>query len=124
VRRLPRFSLSPVLRGEGRGEGPVGKNRQVAKAQRPLDVTPVLLDTNGYAAFKRTAAEAVTIIQRAPDIFLNTVVLGELLAGFSLGARQSAKHASFRHRPLPGDDNRYMFSIDGGRRQGYSRDWL
>ena len=48
----------------------------------------ILIDTNAYAAFKRGNAEAVEIIQRAPTIGINSIVIGELLAGFISG-----KHA-------------------------------
>ena len=51
-------------------------------------MTSVLLDTNAYAAFKRGHADAVAVIQHAPEIVLNTVVLGELLGGFSAGSRE------------------------------------
>ena len=49
---------------------------------------PILLDTNAYAAFKRGDPEAVAIIQQAPAIALNTIVLGELFGGFALGSRE------------------------------------
>lgn len=45
----------------------------------------ILLDTNAYAAFKRGDAEAVQVLQHASRIYLNTVILGELLAGFISG---------------------------------------
>jgi tRNA(fMet)-specific endonuclease VapC len=53
-------------------------------------VRQILLDTNAYAAFKRDLPEAVELIRRAPLIGINTIVLGELLAGFAVGTRESA----------------------------------
>ena len=46
-----------------------------------MAVRQILLDTNAYAAFKRNLPEAVELIRRAPLIGINTIVLGELLAG-------------------------------------------
>lgn len=47
----------------------------------------ILLDTNAYAAFKRGEPGALDIVQTADTLGLSTVVLGELLGGFALGAR-------------------------------------
>jgi predicted nucleic acid-binding protein len=47
----------------------------------------ILLDTNAYAAFKQGQPEAVEILQRAPSIGINSIVLGELLGGFAAGQR-------------------------------------
>jgi len=48
----------------------------------------IIMDTNFYTAFKRNDAEAVSLAQRAEYIGINTVILGELLAGFRCGARE------------------------------------
>lgn len=50
-------------------------------------MSPILLDTNAYAAFKRGQAAAVDVMQRAPSIGVNSIVLGELLGGFAAGTR-------------------------------------
>ncbi len=47
----------------------------------------ILIDTNAYASFKRGRNEAIEIIQRVSIIGINSVVLGELLAGFAGGNR-------------------------------------
>ncbi len=47
----------------------------------------ILIDTNAYASFKRGKNEAIEIIQRVSIIGINSVVLGELLAGFAGGNR-------------------------------------
>lgn len=51
-------------------------------------MSPLLLDTNAYVAFKRGRPEALTILQRASTISVNSVLLGELLSGFAAGARR------------------------------------
>jgi tRNA(fMet)-specific endonuclease VapC len=53
-------------------------------------VNPILVDTNAYVAFKQGEPEARTILEHAPAIGFNTVVLGELLSGFAAGARDEA----------------------------------
>ena len=45
------------------------------------------LDTNTYADVCRGDEEAVALVARAEALFLPFIVLGELRAGFSLGAR-------------------------------------
>jgi tRNA(fMet)-specific endonuclease VapC len=50
----------------------------------------VCLDTSAYSAFKRGHEEAVDLLQRAEEIVLPAVVLGELLAGFRIGSRDRA----------------------------------
>jgi len=49
----------------------------------------ILVDTNAYAAFKRGDEEIVTVLQHAPSLLICTTVLGELLAGFAAGNRES-----------------------------------
>ena len=48
----------------------------------------IIIDTNFYTAFKRNDADAVRILQRAEYIGVNTIILGELLAGFRCGSRE------------------------------------
>lgn len=47
----------------------------------------ICLDTSGYSAFKRGHDGTLALVQRAAEIVLPAVVLGELLAGFRLGRR-------------------------------------
>lgn len=49
----------------------------------------ILVDTNAYAAFKRGDVEALAIVRAADAIGISAVVLGELLSGFALGAREA-----------------------------------
>jgi predicted nucleic acid-binding protein len=55
-----------------------------------VEVSSILIDTNAYAAFKQGYAEAISVIQEASAIALNTVVLGELLSGFAMGVREDS----------------------------------
>jgi len=48
----------------------------------------MLLDTSGYAAFKRNVPVALEIIRSVEYIGVNVVVLGELLGGFKGGHRE------------------------------------
>lgn len=50
----------------------------------------LLIDTNVYVAFKRNDPAVVSLMQQAESIAMNTVVLGELLAGFKGGIRETA----------------------------------
>ncbi len=51
---------------------------------------PIAIDTNAYTAFKRGEAAVVEVLQHATDILMSATVLGELLAGFAAGTRESA----------------------------------
>lgn len=53
-----------------------------------MAIRNILLDTNAYVAFKQGLAEAVEVLQHAPRIGLNSIVLGELLSGFAVGRRE------------------------------------
>jgi tRNA(fMet)-specific endonuclease VapC len=48
----------------------------------------IIIDTNFYAAFKKSDTAAVELMRRAEFIGVNTVILGELLAGFRCGSRE------------------------------------
>jgi predicted nucleic acid-binding protein len=48
----------------------------------------IIIDTNFYAAFKRNEADAVNLLKRVEYIGVNSVILGELLAGFHCGNRE------------------------------------
>ena len=45
----------------------------------------ILIDTSAYSAFMRGDKDLVNLVQRAELLFVNSVVLGELHAGFRLG---------------------------------------
>lgn len=46
---------------------------------------PILLDTNAYAAFKKSNKDVVEVIQYAEEIAISPIVLGELCVGFDGG---------------------------------------
>lgn len=45
----------------------------------------IFLDTSAYSLFKRASPNVIEIIRQADVVYLNTIVLGELLAGFDGG---------------------------------------
>ncbi len=62
----------------------------------------ILLDTSGYSAFMRGQVGLHTHIQNADEIYLNPVVLGELLSGFRKGknrARNEKELSEFLSSP-------------------------
>ena len=48
----------------------------------------IILDTSAYSAFLRGHEELKLSIQQADEIFLNPVIIGELLAGFVMGKHE------------------------------------
>jgi tRNA(fMet)-specific endonuclease VapC len=49
----------------------------------------IAIDTNAYTAFKKGDSAVVSVLRHAPAIYVSTTVLGELLAGFAVGSRES-----------------------------------
>lgn len=47
----------------------------------------LLLDTNAYAAFKQGNENVIAILQHADTVGISTIVLGELISGFTVGTR-------------------------------------
>jgi predicted nucleic acid-binding protein len=47
-----------------------------------------MIDTSAYAAFLKGNPEIKLSVQLADEIFLNPVVLGELIAGFIMGKNE------------------------------------
>jgi tRNA(fMet)-specific endonuclease VapC len=56
----------------------------------------ILLDTSAYAQFRRGHREAVEILVAAERVFISTVTLGELEAGFLLGSRTDENRSALR----------------------------
>lgn len=54
---------------------------------------PVLLDTNAYTAFMLGEAGVVDVVAHADKLYLNSIVLGELLGGFAAGTREPKNRA-------------------------------
>jgi tRNA(fMet)-specific endonuclease VapC len=53
-----------------------------------MNVKRIIIDTNFYVAFKRRDEVAITTLRKAEYIAVNTVILGELLAGFRYGSKE------------------------------------
>lgn len=53
-----------------------------------MEKKKVILDTSAYSAFLRGNLEIKLSLQQADEIFLNPVIIGELLAGFILGRNE------------------------------------
>jgi tRNA(fMet)-specific endonuclease VapC len=53
-----------------------------------MEKSKVMLDTSAYSALLRGNEDIQRALQEADDIYLNPVVLGELLAGFVHGSRE------------------------------------
>ena len=69
-----------------------------------------MIDTNAYSAFKAGDPEIGEVLRPADTIYLCPIVLGELLAGFASGTRETKNRqelagflASTRVRVLPVD---------------------
>ena len=56
----------------------------------------VMLDTSAYSAFMRGHPEIKLALQRADEIYLNAIVLGELLAGFIRGKHRRKNERELR----------------------------
>ena len=54
---------------------------------------PVLLDTNAYTAFMLGEAAVVEVVAHAERMYVNSIVLGELLGGFAAGSREAKNRA-------------------------------
>ena len=88
----------------------------------------LLVDTSAYSAYLRNNPPIVDEVSRADELFVNPIVLGELLAGFRKGSRFERNLALLRRflaSPrvgwTPVDDEtaeRYGIIHDTLRRQG------
>lgn len=53
-----------------------------------MEKIKVMLDTSAYSALLRGNADIQRVLQEADEIYLNPIVLGELLAGFVHGGKE------------------------------------
>jgi tRNA(fMet)-specific endonuclease VapC len=83
-----------------------------------MAVNHILLDTNAYVAFKQGQADAVDIIQRAQILALNSIVLGELLAGFAVGSREAKNRAELQQ--FLASDRVQVIRVDDGTAAYYA----
>jgi predicted nucleic acid-binding protein len=56
----------------------------------------ILIDTSAYSAFLRGHSEIKLSLQQAEEISLNPVVLGELIAGFTMGKSEKKNRGILR----------------------------
>jgi len=59
-------------------------------------VSRVCLDTSAYSNFCRGCEQVVEILDRARNVYVPAVVLGELRAGFTLGRRRDANEVQLQ----------------------------
>lgn len=76
----------------------------------------ILLDTNAYTAFKLGNEKVLKVLQHADEIGVSSIVLGELLAGFSVGTKEKRNREDLnqflnapRVRLLSVDDDTALF---------------
>ena len=53
-----------------------------------MERNQIMLDTSAYSAFLRGNQQIKLSLQHADKIFLNPIILGEILAGFIMGKRE------------------------------------
>ncbi|MBI4621579.1 MAG: type II toxin-antitoxin system VapC family toxin [Desulfobacterales bacterium] len=58
-----------------------------------MEKNKIILDTSAYSSYLTGNSEIKLSIQQADEIFLNPVILGELLAGFIMGKSQKKNRA-------------------------------
>ena len=61
-----------------------------------MEKRKIILDTSAYSAFLRGNALIKSEIQQADQIALNPIILGELLAGFSMGTKEINNRATLQ----------------------------
>jgi len=59
-------------------------------------MTRLFLDTSAYVGFKKGHTAVLEILAQADKIFLNSIVLGELRAGFLLGSKTEKNERELR----------------------------
>lgn len=58
-----------------------------------MEKSRIMVDTSAYAAFLRGHPEIKLSLQQADEIFLNPVILGEMIAGFLMGKNEKKNRA-------------------------------
>jgi predicted nucleic acid-binding protein len=61
-----------------------------------MEKIKVMLDTSAYSAFLRGNADIARLVQESDEIYLNPVVLGELIAGFIQGGREKKNRETLK----------------------------
>lgn len=83
-----------------------------------MEIIRILLDTSAYSAFLRGHKEIKGSIREADEIYLNPVIMGELLAGFSMGKKEK-KNREILAELLASDRARFI-EIDGETSERYA----
>ncbi len=79
----------------------------------------IIIDTNFYVAFKKRDDAAIVTLKKADYIAVNTVILGELLAGFRCGTREERNREEL---DLFFDSPRVdLLSVDDGTAEFYAQ---
>lgn len=58
-----------------------------------MEKNRIMLDTSAYTAFLMGNSEIKLSIQQAEEVFLNPIILGELMAGFLMGKNEKRNRA-------------------------------
>lgn len=56
----------------------------------------LFLDTNGYSDMRRGKHNIVSLLRQTNKIFLNSIVLGELISGFKMGNKFDNNHKELK----------------------------
>lgn len=93
-----------------------------------MEKSRIILDTSAYSAFLKGNPDIKLSLQQADEIFMNPVILGELLAGFAMGKNETKNRnilqeflSSPRLKVIPIDEEtseRYAVIINHLRAQG------
>jgi len=70
----------------------------------------IMLDTNAYVAFKGGDKNIIEILQHADTVNINAIVLGELLAGFAAGDKETKNKNEFN--TFLNSSRCQMFTVD------------
>jgi predicted nucleic acid-binding protein len=83
-----------------------------------MEITKLLLDTSAYSAFLMGHSEVKAAIQEADEIYLNPIVLGELLAGFGMGKKEKRNRETITE--FLSSERVHFIDIDGETSERYS----
>ncbi|MBI2339481.1 MAG: type II toxin-antitoxin system VapC family toxin [Deltaproteobacteria bacterium] len=78
----------------------------------------IFLDTSGYSEFKRNNSQVIEEIRKADRLFVNPIVIGELLAGFDGGKYKQQNRRELRE--FLGRDSVTVHSISEETSERYS----
>ena len=79
----------------------------------------VFVDTNAYVEFKRGNPHVLEVFHNSDEIVLSSIVLGELLAGFSIGTQEGRNRQELMQ--FLASDRVKIASIDDITAEAYAR---